>query len=150
MTETKTCQHCGAEMTRAPRLPRSLWEKRRWCNKTCMDAARAPKDRACQRCETMFRPKANRKRGTPYCSRKCANVGRPIKGPYRKVRDGEKVRLAHRVTKERELGRPLTSDEIVHHVDHDKSNNDPGNLKITTMPEHSRHHMRGNQHARRS
>lgn len=150
MTETKICQHCGATITRPPRMPRSLWANRRWCNKACMDVARAPKARACQRCGTMFTPKYNRKRGNPYCSPTCANAGKPIKGPYRKMRDGEKVRTVHRVVKEREIGRPLLPTEIVHHEDEDKQNNAPSNLSVTTNPEHSRAHMKGNQNARRS
>jgi hypothetical protein len=115
-----------------------------------MAAARAPVARNCQRCGTTFRPAFNRKRGHQFCSIACANIGRPIKGPYRKVRDGEKVRLAHRVVKERQIGRPLLPTEIVHHEDHQKQNNDPANLTITTNSAHSREHMKGNQHARRS
>jgi len=150
MSEARICEHCGAMMTRPPRMPISLWAKRRWCDKVCMAAARRPKERTCQRCGATFRPPFNRKRGHQFCSRTCANVGRPMKGPYRKVRDGEKVRLLHRVVKEKELGRPLLTEEIVHHRDEDKQNNAPENLELTTMPAHSRHHMLGNQHARRS
>ena len=103
----------------------------------------------CQRCGTAFQPAFRRKRGHKFCSIQCANIGRPTKWPYRKMRDGDRVRTVHRVTKEREIGRPLATDEIVHHRDEDKLNNDPANLEITTMPDHSREHMKGNQHARR-
>lgn len=34
------------------------------------------------------------------------------------------------------LGRPLRDDEIVHHKDHNKQNNDPSNLLITTQSDH--------------
>lgn len=115
-----------------------------------MDAARAPKEVACQRCGTMFRPEFTRKRGHKFCSPVCANAGKTIKGPYRKMRDGKRVRSVHRVVKEQELQRPLSAAEIVHHEDHDKENNDPANLKIMGNSEHSRMHMKGNQNARRS
>ena len=46
----------------------------------------------------------------------------------------------HRVLKENELGRLLRDDEIVHHVDHDKSNNELSNLRVMTNSEHSKHH----------
>jgi len=137
-------------MIRPPRMPLSLWEKRRWCNKACMAAARAPAEQACERCGKVYRPTFSRKRGHKFCSIECANVGKPIKGPYRKMRDGDRVRAVHRVTKEREVGRPLTTEEVVHHRDEDKQNNDPANLEIMSNSDHSREHMKGNQHARRS
>lgn len=39
--------------------------------------------------------------------------------------------------------RPLPEGLIVHHVDHDKANNDPGNLMATTRADHNRHHQKG-------
>lgn len=49
--------------------------------------------------------------------------------------------LEHRVIMARELGRPLRDDEIVHHRDEDKKNNDPENLELTTHEDHSREHQ---------
>lgn len=51
---------------------------------------------------------------------------RKSKARYRKT----KGRHTHRAVAERVIGRPLTYDEIVHHVDEDKRNNDPANLDI--------------------
>lgn len=150
VSEIKICQHCGSEMTRPPRTPRSFWAKRKWCDQICMAAARAPKQVKCNRCQVLFQPAMTRKRGAKFCSIQCANIGKPIKGPYRKIKDGQKVRLLHRVVKEREIGRPLLPTEIVHHRDHHKQNNSPSNLMITTNSQHSREHMMGNQNARRS
>jgi hypothetical protein len=39
------------------------------------------------------------------------------------------------------LGRPLEPGEIVHHIDHDKRNNDPANLQVMTQAEHMRLHL---------
>lgn len=47
-----------------------------------------------------------------------------------------------RYVMEQILGRKLTSDEIVHHIDGNKLNNDPANLQIMTRAEHARLHMR--------
>ena len=44
----------------------------------------------------------------------------------------------HRWVAEQKLGRPLSSDEVVHHVDHDKLNNDPDNLVVLSRAEHQR------------
>lgn len=48
----------------------------------------------------------------------------------------------HRRVAEVMLGRPLKSDEIVHHKDGDKSNNRPENLEVMTRAEHIREHLR--------
>lgn len=150
MSETRTCQHCGTEMQRPPRMPRTLWAKRKWCDLICMNAARAPKEMVCERCGAPFRPAFTRSRGHKFCSIQCANMGRPIRGPYRKAKDGQKSRTVHRIVMEQMIGRPLLTSEIVHHEDGNKQNNSPSNLSITTNAAHSREHMRGNQHARRS
>jgi predicted XRE-type DNA-binding protein len=48
--------------------------------------------------------------------------------------------VEHRLVMAEMLGRWLTSDEIVHHIDEDKQNNDPGNLELRTRAEHMRIH----------
>lgn len=48
--------------------------------------------------------------------------------------------LYHRFIMEQHLGRKLSSDEIVHHRDENKLNNDITNLEIMTRSEHASHH----------
>ena len=60
--------------------------------------------------------------------------------------DGE--RLEHRVVMERKLGRHLRDDEIVHHADEDKSNNDPENLEVMSQSDHARLHAPAMHQAR--
>jgi HNH endonuclease len=66
-----------------------------------------------------------------------------IEGGYWHVSiDGQKVAF-HRWLVEQMLGRPLTSEEVVHHVDGDPLNNDPDNLVLLSRSEHQRLHTAG-------
>lgn len=58
--------------------------------------------------------------------------------PYRKV-DGELVR-ENRYAWEQANGRALRDNEIIHHIDGDRFNNDPSNLVAMTQAEHARLH----------
>ena len=51
-------------------------------------------------------------------------------------------RPAHRVIAEEQLGRPLAPDEVVHHIDGDKTNNAPENLQVMSRKAHSSFHAR--------
>lgn len=42
----------------------------------------------------------------------------------------------HRIKASKKLGRPLTSNEVVHHIDGNKQNNKAKNLKVMTRAEH--------------
>jgi len=49
----------------------------------------------------------------------------------------------HRLVMEQELGRLLATDEVVHHINHVKTDNRIENLELTTLSEHTRHHKKG-------
>lgn len=49
--------------------------------------------------------------------------------------------LHHRIVMENHLGRLLTQDEIVHHIDGNKHNNEITNLQLMTNIEHTKHHV---------
>lgn len=51
-------------------------------------------------------------------------------------------RHEHIVVAEKILGRKLNPDEIVHHIDEDKRNNDPYNLAVMTRSDHTTYHNR--------
>lgn len=48
--------------------------------------------------------------------------------------------LLHRVVMENHLGRLLNADEIVHHIDKNKKNNNITNLQLMTQKEHNHYH----------
>jgi HNH endonuclease len=56
----------------------------------------------------------------------------------------------HRIVAEIMLGRKLTPSEVVHHIDGDKSNNSPKNLKVfKNQSEHLKEHLRSDKKYKR-
>ena len=57
---------------------------------------------------------------------------------YRVMYNRGRKDLEHRFVAEQMLGRPLTSEEAVHHIDGNRLNNAPENLVVMTRQEHDR------------
>lgn len=60
-------------------------------------------------------------------------VGHPLADPNGYCREHDLIMAAA-------IGRSLTPDEIVHHVNGDKTDNRIENLQLTHLPEHNAHH----------
>ena len=56
-------------------------------------------------------------------------------------KDG-KTKRKHRIIMEEHIGRELNDDEIVHHIDGNKRNNDLSNLQIMSRSEHAKVHAK--------
>ena len=63
---------------------------------------------------------------------------------YKAIKVNGKKIDEHRYIMEQYLGRKLTRDEVVHHKDGNKANNDIENLELTSLSEHTRQHQLGN------
>lgn len=59
---------------------------------------------------------------------------------YLRVSDYNENYFVHRRVMEDHLGRTLNPDEIVHHIDGDKTNNDLSNLRLETRSSHMKGH----------
>ena len=55
--------------------------------------------------------------------------------------DGTSIKV-HRAVMERHIGRKLTKDEHIHHIDGDRTNNSLSNLRLMTRGEHSKLHRK--------
>lgn len=71
-------------------------------------------------------------------------IGKSLKpNGYIAITRGEyKNRSEHCVIAEKLLGRRLLPDEVVHHKDRNRSNNEPSNLQVMSRADHSRLHRK--------
>lgn len=96
-----------------------------------------------------------------YCSHKCYAQNRKMRGSYKidkKIMSRKYVYIycpehpnaigtrklyvaEHRLVMEKHIGRYLTKDEVVHHIDENTTNNDISNLQLMTPSDHSKHHI---------
>ena len=105
-----------------------------YCSRACLGTAKKHGDVLyCHFCDTSFyRRAAEQDLGVKinqFCSNECYNEWRALKRKSTTyIKSGSKH--LHRIVAENYLGRPLTSDEVVHHIDLNKHNNEPSNLAV--------------------
>lgn len=154
----RKCRQCGEQINSAQ------GNKRNFCSRTCYHrfvhgpnhpAWVADRIRTCKNCGEKFEALGKQKQ-TLLCSLGCWNSwrkehGRSHRAPLGhvtrhqvtrravKVAEG-KYRPEHRVVMEKHLGRNLSSDEVIHHIDGNSSNNHIGNLLVVTQSEHVKIH----------
>jgi hypothetical protein len=138
-----TCFECGIEVKR---LACQVKSERVFCSKSCLGKSkRHGSDLVCFWCDSEFYRRFGEQdlgeRVNQFCSKECYQEWRAeyrSKNTYLKT--GE--RHTHRVVAEQILGRKLTSEEIVHHFDNNKHNNDPKNLYLfSSQSLHARCHF---------
>jgi len=133
------CAECGVSFERlACQVGRG---RGRFCSRACLGKSkRHGSEIFCALCDEPFYRRFGEQdlelRKRQFCSRECYMEWRALKmkdDVYAKIG----ARHIHRLVAERVLGRPLTADEIVHHKDLNRHNNEPSNLVV--FPNQSMH-----------
>ncbi len=151
--EQITCKVCGKvfELKQSTKKAR---EKRgvqiQYCSTKCMGLGmRTRKTVKCEYCGKEFETTRNR-----FCSKKCVSENRKKNGSAKKngfwfengykvlYLDGDKSIKEHIKIMQDFLGRALSSNEIVHHINGDKLDNRLENLQLMTRGEHSSLHRK--------
>lgn len=134
-----TCKTCARPFSRKPSKPGSF------CSRKCsIDSLRLGLvEIECELCGSKFNVSKCRS-GARFCSKKCWKSACSYldSSGYRRVWDGGKQVLEHRLVVERSIGRRLNQFESVHHVNGNKSDNRIENLVIVDQSVHSLLHSR--------
>jgi hypothetical protein len=150
--KTLVCRTCGKEVpARGPGGNRTAF-----CSNECAQAARRVlAERVCEVCGTTFHPREADRR---FCSHACSVQGKAKRvftmhsrihpAGYKMLwlpghpRASDGYVMEHILVAESKLGRPITRDEHVHHINGDKLDNQPENLEVMTNSEHQKLHQR--------
>lgn len=147
--ETKKCKLCGKKFLRNQKYSKLQWNEARYCSRSCGKRSHKPSRIAVER---MRRTLTGRKLSPEHVEKiRLSCIGpnghhKSWKGGISKLSSGYLVynhdgKLLHRKVMEDYIGRKLTDNESVHHVDKNVTNNDISNLLLLTKSEHSKLHF---------
>lgn len=163
---TARCKECESVYSVAKSRYNSNFSKFKYCSERCyLLSKRREKERSimsktysCSCCGIKFTSYRSGKSGLRFCSQDCSKKymkgenslafisGTTINSAgYKCIKVGDKYLYEHRLIMEEFLNRKLNKDEVVHHKDGNKLNNNLNNLELMTKHEHDIFHTRQRQ-----
>lgn len=153
------CENCGKTFFIQESTARTRTKKCkiRFCCLECYRCFIKTKEKICINCQKSFLPKDNRNN---FCCRKCYNeyvkknipVSNKVKlrkrtgfwyeNGYKVLYNNGNSIKEHIFVMETHIGRKLLPNEVVHHIDGNKTNNNITNLRLMTNREHSSLHRK--------
>ena len=129
----RVCGHCGKTIYFLEcQLKRG---RGNYCSRACKyEGTRRKSEVECQTCGKRFMRHISEQdigvRINQFCSKPCYFIWRQENMSKDSYPKGEGGVHMHRLVAEQYLGRPLSPEEVVHHLDENKHNFDPGNLAV--------------------
>lgn len=142
----KKCLLCKNTFSKNPKYSNKQWESAKYCSRRCngIVIGRSKTKEYLTRIATGVKQSVETKTKRGLYKNGDSHPlwrGGVSSDGFGYLRNNKSKKRIHRIVMEDYLGRELGSDEIVHHIDHDKSNNDIKNLMLMTRSEHQRHHF---------
>lgn len=127
---TLSCTHCNSKFERFPSQIKK-YKYGAFCSNACIGLFRS--EHLTGSLGANFRDGFAKSKNREYIS---------VLAPWHPNKVHGNYIYLHRLVAEAKLGRYLTEDEIVHHIDGNPENNHWDNLEVMTQSEHAKEHIR--------